>query len=164
MKLIATFQGETLPVVVERYGAGYRVTLRDASFVVDMIAAEFMRSLRFEDGRQFLFLHHSEGNAHEISFGNDTVRLEMHDPLAMRRVAAGDAAAASGNIRALMPGRVVRVMVKPGDAVSPGQGLLILEAMKMENEITAPREGVVSAVLVEPGQTVEGGADLMVIE
>jgi biotin carboxyl carrier protein len=164
MKLIATYQDEKIPVVVERYGAGYRVTLRDATFVVDMIAAEFMRSLRFEDGRQFLFLHHNDGNAHEVSFGNDTVRLEMHDPLAMRRAASGDAAAASGNVRALMPGRVVRVMVKPGDAVSPGQGLLILEAMKMENEITASREGVVSAVLVEPGQTVEGGADLMVIE
>lgn len=164
MKFIATVRGETIPVVVERYGAGYRVTLRDETFVVDMITAEFMRSLRFDDGRQFLFLHHREGTTHEISFGDETMRLEMHDPLAMRRSAAVDAASTSGNIRALMPGRVVRVTVKAGDAVEAGQGILILEAMKMENEIVAPRAGVVSMVLVEAGQTVEGGADLMVIE
>lgn len=164
MKLIAKSGGESIPLTIERYGAGYRVVLREKTYVVDMITAEVMRSIRFEDGGQFLFLHHREGNTHEVSFGDQSVRLEMHDPLAMRRGGAAEVAAASGQVRAIMPGRVVRVMVKPGEEVRAGAGLLILEAMKMENEIAAPRDGVVSAVLVEAGQTVDGGADLVVIE
>jgi biotin carboxyl carrier protein len=63
-----------------------------------------------------------------------------------------------------MPGRVVRVLVAQGDAVRKGTGLLILEAMKMENEIQALADGTVQEVFVTPGQTVEAGADLMHIE
>jgi biotin carboxyl carrier protein len=60
-----------------------------------------------------------------------------------------------------MPGRVVRVLVARGDAVRKGTGLVILEAMKMENEIQAQADGTVDEIFVEPGQTVEAGADLV---
>jgi biotin carboxyl carrier protein len=60
-----------------------------------------------------------------------------------------------------MPGRVVRVLVAKGDTVARGAGLLILEAMKMENEIQAPAAGVVDEVFVTAGQTVELGAELV---
>ena len=62
-----------------------------------------------------------------------------------------------------MPGRVVRVLVNEGDKVEEGQGVAVVEAMKMENEIPAPRAGTVHSVNVEPGQTVEGGGVLVVI-
>ena len=60
-----------------------------------------------------------------------------------------------------MPGRIVRVLVNKGDAVRKGAGLLILEAMKMENEIQSPADGVVEELFVEAGQTVDGGAELV---
>ena len=60
-------------------------------------------------------------------------------------------------VAAPMPGRVVRVLVKPGDEVTARQGLVIIEAMKMENELAAPRDGRVSEVLVSEGQSVEAG-------
>ena len=60
-----------------------------------------------------------------------------------------------------MPGKVVEVLVKPGDAVKPGQGMVIVEAMKMENELTARAAGVVTKVHVGRGQVVEGGAVLV---
>jgi pyruvate carboxylase subunit B len=63
-----------------------------------------------------------------------------------------------------MPGRVVRVEVNEGDAVAARQGLLVLEAMKMENELAAPRDGTVSRVLVKPGATVEAGDPLVILE
>jgi biotin carboxyl carrier protein len=69
----------------------------------------------------------------------------------------------SGAVLALMPGRVVRILVSKGDAVRKGAGLLILEAMKMENEIQAPADGTVDELLVTPGQTVEAGAELVKI-
>jgi biotin carboxyl carrier protein len=63
-----------------------------------------------------------------------------------------------------MPGRVIRVLVQEGDSVHQGQVLAILEAMKMENELTAPADGVVKEVLVSPGVNVELGQPLIEIE
>jgi pyruvate carboxylase subunit B len=64
-------------------------------------------------------------------------------------------------VRAPMPGLVTRVQVAPGDTVRPGQGVAIIEAMKMENELKAETGGVVSRVLVSAGQPVEKGAVLV---
>lgn len=75
-----------------------------------------------------------------------------------------DAAGKGARIKPPMPGRIVSVDVKVGDHVKRGQGLLILEAMKMQNEITAPADGLVKAVNVKPGQTVDGNAVLVEIE
>ena len=62
-----------------------------------------------------------------------------------------------------MPGRVVQVTVAVGDRVEPGALLLVLEAMKMQNEIRTVRGGTVLRVDVEPGRTVDGGAPLAVV-
>lgn len=64
-------------------------------------------------------------------------------------------------LKAPMPGLVVRVLVAPGAQVAPGQGLVVLEAMKMENELLAPAGGTVRAVPVTPGQAVEKGQVLV---
>jgi len=60
-------------------------------------------------------------------------------------------------IVAPMPGKIVRVLVKPGEAVEAGQGLLVVEAMKMQNEIRSPKSGVVERLLVQEGQAVNAG-------
>lgn len=82
------------------------------------------------------------------------------------RRAADGPVAGSGELRVVapMPGRVVRVLVKPGDEVALRQGLVVVEAMKMENEISAPRAGRVKDVAVEPGQSVESGRLLVTLE
>jgi biotin carboxyl carrier protein len=79
---------------------------------------------------------------------------------------AGAAGAASGEQRILapMPGRVVRVLVRPGDEVAARQGLVVVEAMKMENELTSPRAGKVREVAVAEGASVEAGRLLVVVE
>ena len=69
-----------------------------------------------------------------------------------------------GVVRAPMPGLVVRVEVAVGDAVVAGAGLVVVEAMKMENELRAPGAGVVAAVHVTPGAPVEKGAPLVTLE
>jgi biotin carboxyl carrier protein len=63
-----------------------------------------------------------------------------------------------------MPGRVLRVLVRPGDAVEARQGLVVIEAMKMENELTTTRAGRVREVTVAAGAAVEAGRLLVVIE
>ena len=76
----------------------------------------------------------------------------------------GGAAEGRRLLKAVMPGRVARVLVQPGAAVTRGQGIVVLEAMKMENEIGSPKAGVVSEIRVAPGDRVEKGAPLAVIE
>ncbi|MBI4421996.1 MAG: hypothetical protein HY560_14320 [Gemmatimonadetes bacterium] len=68
---------------------------------------------------------------------------------------------AAGAVRAPMPGLVLRLEVREGDRVAAGAGLVVLEAMKMENEITAPAAGVVRRILVREGEAVEKGAELV---
>ena len=67
-------------------------------------------------------------------------------------------------VRAIIPGQVVSVSVVPGDAVLAGQQLLVVEAMKMQNELHAPRDGVISKVAVGAGRTIEVGDLLLVLE
>ena len=81
------------------------------------------------------------------------------------RASALDLAAggSKGTVRSPMPGAVVRVLVAPGDAVTKGQVLVVVEAMKMENEFRAADDGVVASVGVAVGQAVEAGAVLVVM-
>jgi biotin carboxyl carrier protein len=68
------------------------------------------------------------------------------------------------SVVATMPGRVVRVLVAVGDRVAAGQAVVVLEAMKMENEMRAPKEGVVREVRATPGAAIDAGAVLVVID
>ena len=62
-----------------------------------------------------------------------------------------------------MPGRIVKILVTEGDSVAAGAPLVVVEAMKMENELSAPRAGVVQKLHVQPGETVESGALLVTV-
>ncbi|MDO5683845.1 MAG: biotin/lipoyl-containing protein [Propionibacteriaceae bacterium] len=72
--------------------------------------------------------------------------------------------ASKNAVVAPLAGSVARVLVEPGDTIEADQVLVVLEAMKMETEITAPQAGVVAAVHVEPGQAVQGGQALVEVE
>jgi biotin carboxyl carrier protein len=78
--------------------------------------------------------------------------------------ARGAAGTAIAGIAAPMPGRVIRLLVEVGQAVEAGQVMLVLEAMKMENELRAPRKGVVKSILVREGDPVEAGKWLVELE
>ena len=90
--------------------------------------------------------------------------LQIDDPRRWRRNgrAAADAAGLQQAV-APMPGKVVRVLAKVGEAVEAGQGLLVVEAMKMQNEVKSPKTGTVERLLVSEGQTVKSGEVLCVI-
>jgi acetyl/propionyl-CoA carboxylase alpha subunit len=88
-----------------------------------------------------------------------------HTPLReVERLPSPEEAPSAGSLRAPLPGRVVRLGARAGDAVEAGAVLAVLEAMKMEHQVTSPRAGRVTAVLVDEGQTVEAGAVLAVVE
>jgi biotin carboxyl carrier protein len=89
--------------------------------------------------------------------------IQAFDP---RELVPGAAAARAGReeIVAPMPGKVVRTLVKEGDQVEAGQGIVVVEAMKMQNEMTAPKSGRVALLRAAPGATVSAGDVLAAIE
>lgn len=100
------------------------------------------------------------------------VLLDEYEALAPAPAAAPAAApapaapvnlAAGETVEAPMPGNIIRVDVKQGDTVKAGQILIILEAMKMENEIVSPKDGTVAQVVTSKGSVVDTGAPLVVI-
>lgn len=161
MKFIARYRDEETVIEVERRDGRYHVTLGDRVVVADLVAAGGLRSLRLEDGTQFALAHHRVGITHQITVGASRLDIDIVDPLALRRKSGDDHLGDSGIIKALMPGRIARVLVQQGEEVRRGTGLLVLEAMKMENEIPAPADGVIDEIFVKAGDTVEGGADLV---
>lgn len=162
MRFVARRDGVDIPVEVERAGAGYRVRIGERWMDADLVeAGPYLRSLRLEDGTQFSFVHHRSGTVHEVSLQDATLHVEVIDPLSLKRKRRDDESGAAGVVKALMPGRIVRILVEQGATVRKGTGLLVLEAMKMENEIQAPADGVVDRIFVNAGDTVEGGADLV---
>src|SRR5581483_3809056 len=98
----------------------------------------------------------TRGEEFLVSAGGRTHRLRLLDERALRR-RARSASDGAHEVRAAMPGKVVAVLVEQGTQVERGQGLLVLEAMKMENEIAAPRGGTITELRVKPGQAVESG-------
>jgi biotin carboxyl carrier protein len=95
-----------------------------------------------------------------VTLGGETHRVQVEE--GSRRRDRPRAAGSGQRLVAPMPGRVVAVHVRPGDRVEPGAPLVVLEAMKMENEFRATTAGTVSQVTVSPGQAVNAG-DLLVV-
>jgi acetyl/propionyl-CoA carboxylase alpha subunit len=116
-----------------------------------------------------------DGHSHDVGLeprpGGCRVLLGGHDfavdvlePARVDAVAARAAPAGPARLFAPMPGRIVRVLAEPGQEVAAGQGLVVMEAMKMENELRSPRAGRVVEVHARERQTVETGSLLVVVE
>jgi biotin carboxyl carrier protein len=101
----------------------------------------------------------------DVSVGTQSYAVTLSDPRRLRSAtAAGALAGGVARITAPMPGKVVRVMVEAGAEVEAGDGIVVVEAMKMQNELKSPRAGKVLTVKVEVGATVDGGDVLAEIE
>ncbi len=93
-------------------------------------------------------------------------RFDVADERKLKLRAANAAFTLEGKqvVKAPMPGKVVKILVKAGDEVAEGQGLVVVEAMKMENELKSPKAGKVVQVLTKEGTAVENGAPLLEVE
>ena len=100
-----------------------------------------------------------------VSVGASDYDVTLTDPKHLRGAhVAGAHDGGRAQVIAPMPGKVVRVLVEAGQLVEAGAGLVVVEAMKMQNEVKSPKAGAVTEVRVEPGATVNAGDVLIVIE
>jgi biotin carboxyl carrier protein len=101
---------------------------------------------------------------HEVTIGEHRFLVEFDDPRQWKRSRHAADAHGRASIAAAMPGKIVRILVAVGDQVVAGQGILVVEAMKMQNELKAPRDGRVTAIEVKENDSVNAGAVLATIE
>jgi len=131
---------------VRRIGStSFSILVRDRSFDLDVV----------RDGDELI-----------VASRGGSIRVTLVDARDANRVRTGGRSLAAGpaEVKAMMPGRIVNVLVGPGDEVMHDQGLIVVEAMKMENELKSPKAGKIVDVRVSPGQTVEKGDLLVIIE
>jgi len=105
------------------------------------------------------------GQSFAVVLRGRTYEVAVVDP---RRLRSGQSAGAhhagAAEIVSPMPGKIVRVLVRPGDNVEVGAGIIVVEAMKMQNEMKAPKDGIVVSINAEEGATVNAGDVLAVVE
>ncbi len=104
----------------------------------------------------------SEQNA--VLLDNQRIPYSVADPRSLRAASAAVGDSGPRPLKAPMPGRIVRVLVAAGETVAAGQGCVVIEAMKMQNELKAPKTGTVARLSAEAGATVAAGAVLLVID
>jgi biotin carboxyl carrier protein len=104
-----------------------------------------------------------EAHAYRAMLYDGAYEFALVDPRRALLAGAGGAGAGGGLLLSPMPGKIVKLLVKPGDAVQEGQTLLVMEAMKMQNELKTSTTGTVATVHVQEGATVETGASLITV-
>ena len=117
------------------------------------------------NGEEFEVELEQDGENWTATVGGQTFEIKVPDagPAPKQRRSSGGKSKKSGKVSANIPGKVVTVEVSLGDEVQEGQVVMILEAMKMQNEIHAPLSGMVAAVNCKPGDSVEANSPLVVI-
>jgi pyruvate carboxylase subunit B len=164
MKYSATMDERILEVEIGRSG---EIILDGQPHHVDLqsIDGDSLFSLLM-DGRSYEVFVERRDERYYVLVGGEMHAIQVEDERLRRLATLGEKTSAPTGevpIKAPMPGLVVAVPARVGEAVKEGEGVVILEAMKMENEIRAPRGGVVKAVRISPGQTVDQGQVLAVI-
>jgi biotin carboxyl carrier protein len=159
--LTATVAGRSHRVEVRAVDGRYVALIDDRCLEVDCLesAGGFASLLVGGRSHDALVTRRPWGYTVALRGGSHDVLLADPAPAASRAPTGG-----SARVVAPMPGKVVRVLVERGQTVAAAQGLVVVEAMKMENELKAPRGGTVIEVHAREGQAVDGGALLVVLE
>lgn len=117
------------------------------------------------DGRAWRVVLEEGADETAVLIAGQRIPYSVNDPRSLKaRRAHASGADGPRPIKASMPGRVVRVLAQPGDVVEAHQGIVVIEAMKMQNELKSPKQGKVAEIRVKPGDTVAAGDVLAVVE
>ena len=164
---VAEKGGASALVSLRETGEGiYEITIDGRTVHVDAVRSGPTIYSVIEDGQQFEAMVDEKGaHGFDVLVAGRVFHLEAIDERTkLLAQAAAPVATGPQTVSAEMPGKVVKISVSVGDPVREAQGVVVLEAMKMENEILSPIEGRVKEIAVSEGQTVEAGAALFTVE
>ena len=167
MRWVIRGDGTPREVDVEQQGDIFDILIDGELRRVELVRLDgAFASLRYPDnGRSFQITYqHSANGTWRVGVGTREFDFSVLSPAEAVEAVAGDRESGPSRLTAPIPGKVVAIKISPGDQVEPGQPLVVLEAMKMENELAAEQAGRVAAVHVVDGDTVESGELLVEIE
>jgi biotin carboxyl carrier protein len=167
MAFVAKLGDQSYTVEIEEIGRSvYRVSVDGNEFLVDGKKTGRTNYSLIVDNRSFEIEVDNREDEYRVLVDGRNYHVSLVDERRMRVGGAQPGFELQGRQRVSvpMPGKVIAVLVSEGDSVEMGQGLVIVEAMKMENEVRSPIAGEVKEIKVKPGEAVEGGAVLVVVE
>jgi len=158
--------GKTRVVELERYNGVLKISIDGGSLDADAVevAPHTFSVLLNGESHQIRVAPRPDGTL-TLHTGAAEYHAEVNDPRSWRGRRHGTLEAEGRQqVAAPMPGKVIRLLVKQGDAIRAGQGLLVVEAMKMQNEIRSPKSGKVEKLFAREGQAVNAGEVLVWVE
>jgi len=156
--LSCSLDGEAFPAEVAEVRPGvYSVLIGGKSFAARVELLNSRQGTSNDGGAP-------DGGEYAVQVDGVRYAVLVRDPRRWRRDRTRLALEGRQTVQAPMPGKVIRVLVSEGQTVEAGQGLIVVEAMKMQNEIKSPKAGSVRKVLVAAGQAVNSGETLVVVE
>jgi biotin carboxyl carrier protein len=168
MKLNAEVEGEKLSVEVRQEGGRVFAEVGGRRYELEARGVGAGEYLLVHDGRVYdcrVGQAKERGLPSSVAVGAREYEVTLTDPKHLRGAGGAHAHdAGRAQVTAPMPGKVVRVMVEVGQQVEAGQGVVVVEAMKMQNELKSPKGGTIAELRAEPGATVNAGDVLAVIE
>jgi biotin carboxyl carrier protein len=160
-----SISGTVHRVELIRFASGWLCKLDGRERLLDLSSLQNGVLSLLIDGRSYEIKQDTTVTASSIVVGSERFAAAVRDPRSFRsRNPSGAADEGVKKVTASMPGKVVRILVAPGAAVEAGQGVLVIEAMKMQNEMKSPKKGTVKKMTVAPGAAVEAGQVLAEVE
>jgi biotin carboxyl carrier protein len=168
MNYIARLNNKRFKIGIERKGGNiYSITLEGKRFKVDFLQIGLppLYSLII-DGISYEVSIDEKDDIYDVAIGEDSFSIEVLDEKrerlrGLKRPQISDGVQV---ISTIMPGKVIKIFHREGDKIKRGEPVVVIAAMKMENEMRSPKDGVVISIKVKEGETVEGGGILAVIE
>jgi biotin carboxyl carrier protein len=152
-------------VELVRAGSGWRCKLDGRELPVDVVFSQSGVLSILLNGKSYEVKQETAGAETSIVVGNDRFRASVRDPRSLRsRRRGSDSGQGVKKLSAPMPGKVVRILAPAGTEVEAGQPVLVIEAMKMQNELKSPKKGRVKKIAVSEGAAVEAGQALAEVE
>ena len=167
MNYVATIGERDVKVSVEELGgSNYKVTIDGVEHVVDaQLITGNLWSVLYGNGSFEVDVTRLPAEEYEVLIHGDCHKFTLMNEQRRAMIrAGGKGSAGKAMLTSPMPGKVVKLLVKEGQEVEAGQGVIVVEAMKMENELKSAVAGKVKEIFVEEGQVVESGAKLLLVE
>jgi len=160
----AVVDGETVEISFERTGSRIVATIAGRKYSVEATnVAKGVYWFNWNDQSIEVTILPA-GDLYSVTIGNNRIPVEILDSHKKFQRSAHKGPSGAAEIRAPMPGRIVRVLTSPGQDVHANQGIVVMEAMKMQNEIKSPTNGKIRSLDVAEGETVLSGHLIAVIE
>lgn len=160
-----TIAEKTYRVELVRTGEQWSCKLDGREFPLDVVSPQDGMLSLLLDGRSYEVKQENAGTEANIVVGHERFSAAVRDPRSFRSRRRAEASEQGvRKITAPMPGKVVRILAEAGAQVEAGQSVIVIEAMKMQNELKAPKTGVVKKINVAEGAAVEAGQSLAEVE